>query len=147
MRNPIDMETDVGLEEGVWTVSVQSKGENPLDVWSKHYADRESAQNDALALGLIDAIGDWYHRAGEVIISPDELERHGFTPRAVLFNFRVAEGGANWDGTLLTQNRVSLPKLGDVISHSETGCVKDYKVKRVSRHILDGKVVYTIELG
>lgn len=146
MRNPLDMVTDVGLEEGVWTVSARSKGENPLDVWAKHYADRESAQNEALALGLIDAIGDWYHRAGEATIGPDELERHGFKPRAVLFNFRVTEGNANWGGTLLTQNRVSLPKLGDVISHSETGRAKDYKVKHVSQHILGGRVVYTIEL-
>lgn len=57
MRNPIDMATDVGPEEGVWTVSACGKS-NPLDVWAKHYDDRESAQNDAFGLGLIDAIGN-----------------------------------------------------------------------------------------
>lgn len=64
----------------------------------------------------------------------------------VQFDFRVAEGNANVGGTLLSQNLVSLPKLGDVISHTETGRAKDYKVKRISRHILGGKVIYTIEL-
>lgn len=156
MRTPIEMVTEVGLEQGAWTASASSKS-NPLDVWAKHYADKESAQHEAFGLGLIDkmselteggnTIGNWYHRAGEMTVSPDELEQHGFERRAVQFNFRVTEGQANMGGMLRTQNRVSLPERGQMISRDETGRLADYKVKAVvGPHILGGKVIYTIEL-
>lgn len=156
MQAAIDTVIVVGLEEGIWTISAQSKS-NPLDVWAKKYADKESAQNEAYGLGLIDkmselregghAIGNWYHRTGQATVSAHELERQGFERRVVQFNYRVVEGHANIGGMLRTQHRVSLPNLGELIGRDETGRANDYKVKSImGPHILGGKVTYTMEL-